>query len=150
MKSVFPRLLLAAVVVFGVLQVVPLGRHGENPPVRAEPPWPSSEARALAVRACFDCHSNETKWPWYTNVAPVSWLAVHDVDEGRAALNFSEWDTPQKEAHEAAEELLEGEMPMAIYLPLHPEARLSDLETKALAEAFTTMFGSGGHAGDDD
>jgi hypothetical protein len=83
-------------------------------------------------------------------VAPVSWLAVHDVDEGRAALNFSEWDTPQKEAHEAAEELLEGEMPMAIYLPLHPEARLSDLETKALAEAFTTMFGSGGHAGDDD
>jgi hypothetical protein len=148
--KVFPRLVLGVVVVLGVLQLVPLGRHGENPPVRAEPPWPSAESRALAVRACFDCHSNETKWPWYTDIAPVSWLAVRDVDEGRAALNFSEWDRPQKEAHEAAEELLEGEMPMVIYLPLHPEALLSTAEKNILADAFTTMFGSGGQGGHDD
>ena len=148
--KVFPRLVLGVGVVLGVLQLVPLGRHGENPPVRAEPPWPSAESRALAFRACFDCHSNETKWPWYTNVAPVSWLAVHDVDEGRAALNFSEWDRPQKEAHEAAEELLEGEMPMVIYLPLHPKALLSTAEKKILADAFTTMFSGGGHGNDDD
>jgi hypothetical protein len=140
------RVVVVLAAVFGVLQLVPLGSHGQNPPVRAEPPWPSAESRALAVRACFDCHSNETRWPWYTNVAPVSWLAVHDVDEGRATLNFSEWDRPQKEADEAAEALVEGEMPMAIYLPLHPEARLSDAEKKTLAEAFTQMFG----AGDDD
>lgn len=145
--KILVRLGLVFAAALAVLQLVPLGRHGPNPAVRAEPPWPSAESRALAVRACFDCHSNETKWPWYSHVAPVSWLAVHDVDEGRATLNFSEWDKPQKEADEAAEALLEGEMPMAIYLPLHPEARLTDAEKKTLADAFTTMFGAEG--GDD-
>jgi hypothetical protein len=134
-KTRLLRFAVVAVIGFGALQLLPLGRPSDNPPVRKEPVWPSAEARALAVRACFDCHSNETKWPWYAHVAPVSWLAVHDVDEGREHLNFSEWDRPQKEAHEASEELLEGEMPLSIYLPLHPEARLTDTEKKVLADA---------------
>jgi mono/diheme cytochrome c family protein len=98
----------------------------------AEPAWDSPQTRELAQRACFDCHSNETKWPWYSNVAPISWLVQHDVDEGRHEMNFSEWDKPQHEAHEAAEVIEEGEMPMAIYLPLHPEAKLTPEETQQL------------------
>jgi Haem-binding domain len=78
--------------------------------VSAEPAWDSPKTRALAVTACFDCHSNETAWPWYTNVAPMSWLTQRDVDEGRDALNFSEWDRPQ-DAEDVSEVIREGEMP---------------------------------------
>ena len=66
-----------------------------NPPVTQEPKWDSARTRQLAADSCFDCHSNLTKWRWYSNVAPMSWLVQSDVDGGRAALNFSEWDKPQ-------------------------------------------------------
>ena len=69
------------------------------------------QTRALAQRACFDCHSNETKWPWYSTIAPVSWLVQRDVEEGRRGLNFSEWGRPHKEANEAASSVEKGEMP---------------------------------------
>ncbi len=121
-----------------LIQLVPYGRQHTNPPVTAEPTWPPG-ARAVAVRACFDCHSNETKWPWYSHVAPVSWLVVRDTMEGRRQLNFSEWDMPQREAHEAAKEVREGEMPMAIYLPLHHDAKLSVAERTALIEALEVV-----------
>ena len=64
----------------------------DNPPVVREPVWDSPETRALAVQACYDCHSNETQWPWYARIAPISWVLAYDVIEGREALNFSEWD----------------------------------------------------------
>ena len=79
-----------------VVQVIPYGRDHTNPPVAAEPLWDSPQTRDLAVRACFDCHSNETEWPWYSNVAPISWLVQRDVEEGREELNFSEWDREQE------------------------------------------------------
>lgn len=145
MKRWLIRLVLASIACFALLQLIPYGRAHTNPPVTAEPTWDSPETRALAQRACFDCHSNQTKWPWYSHVAPVSWLVQHDVDEGRAALNFSEWDKPQDEAHEASEELLEGEMPLPIYLPTHPEARLSDAEVQALARGLDATIGRRGH-----
>ncbi|MBL8897332.1 MAG: heme-binding domain-containing protein, partial [Planctomycetes bacterium] len=94
-----------------------------------------------AVRACFDCHSNETRWPWYSNVAPISWLVQRDVDEGRAELNFSRFDQPQKEAHESAEVVLEGEMPPWFYLPTHPEARLTADEQAELVRGLRATFG---------
>src|SRR6478736_5462202 len=87
--------LLLAVV---AIQLVPYGPSRVNPAVAGEPAWDSPATRALAKQACFDCHSNETEWPAYSSVAPVSWLVQHDVDEGRAVLNFSEWTRPQKEA----------------------------------------------------
>ncbi|MCC7369238.1 MAG: heme-binding domain-containing protein [Chloroflexi bacterium] len=118
--------------VFLAIQLVPYGRPGPNPPVRVEPRWDSPTTRQLAARACFDCHSNETTYPWYSYVAPVSWLVARDVTEGRAKLNFSEWDLPQREAGEAAKELQKGKMPMPIYLPTHPEAGLADDEKRAL------------------
>jgi len=115
----------AVVIGFVLIQLVPYGRGHHNPPVQREPRWDAPATRALAVRACFDCHSNETQYPWYTFVAPSSWLAQHDVDDGRGHLNFSEWNRSQRHAKDAAEEVESGDMPMLVYLPLHPEARLS-------------------------
>lgn len=68
------------------IQLVPYGRDHSNPPGRTEPSWDSPATRELARRACFDCHSNETEWPAYASIAPASWLAQYDVDEGRAPI----------------------------------------------------------------
>jgi hypothetical protein len=136
------RGLLGLALVFAVLQLVPYGRAHDNPPTRVEPRWRDPATRALAVRACFDCHSHETRWPWYAHVAPVSWLLQYDTDAGREALNFSAWDTPQEEADDAAEVVRSGEMPLAIYRLLHPEARLSPAERTALADGLTASLGS--------
>lgn len=134
------RIGLGAVGAFLAMQLVPYGRDHTNPPVTGEPLWDSPATRTLARQACFDCHSNETEWPAYASVAPVSWLVQHDVDEGRAALNFSEWTRPQKEAKEAAKEVREGEMPPAAYRLIHAHARLSAEERDRLALGLTASL----------
>ncbi|HVK82947.1 MAG TPA: heme-binding domain-containing protein [Kofleriaceae bacterium] len=131
---VFAGLLLA-------VQLVPYGRSHSNPPMTAEPSWNAPGTRALAQRACFDCHSNETRWPWYSHVAPVSWLVQADVDEGRRVLNFSEWTRAYEEAPESGETVREQEMPPRSYLLLHPEARLSDAERQQLAAGLDATLG---------
>jgi mono/diheme cytochrome c family protein len=123
---------LGLVLALIAIQFVPYGRNRVNPPIGAEPIWDSPETRALARRACFDCHSNETEWPAYARVAPVSWLVHHDVVEGRAVLNFSEWDRPQGEAGDIVEAVQEGSMPPLQYKPLHAGARLSDAQRSEL------------------
>lgn len=139
---------LAAALVLA--QLVPYGRDHTNPPVVAEPAWDHPATRALAVRACFDCHSNQTKWPWYSHVAPMSWLVQSHVDEGRGILNFSAGPAGLGEADEAAEEVLEGEMPPRSYTLLHPEARLSTTERDALAAGLSATFrGDNGRSHDD-
>jgi hypothetical protein len=137
----FGLAVLILVVIFGLIQLVPYGRDHTNPPVLQEPAWDSAQTRALAVRACYDCHSNETVWPWYSNIAPVSWLVQRDVEEGRRRLNLSEWGTRRQEADEAAEVVQEGEMPPSFYLPLHPAARLSSQEKSALVQGLVATFG---------
>ena len=132
---------LMLVLAFVAIQFVPYGRDHVNPPVVREPTWDSPETRALAKQACFDCHSNETAWPAYSRVAPVSWLIQRDVVEGRAVLNFSEWQRPQEEAKEAAEEVLEGEMPLALYKLTHAHARLSAPERERLARGLERSLG---------
>jgi len=120
-------------VLFVIIQLLPIGKDHTNPPVLSEPVWESPATRALAQRACFDCHSNETVWPWYSNVAPVSWLVWNDVQEGRRRMNFSEWDQGGSQyVAEVVEVLQEGEMPPFQYLIMHPEARLSDTDTQVL------------------
>lgn len=135
-----------ALVLFLVIQVVPYGRDHDNPPVVSEPAWDNPQTEQLAEAACYDCHSNETAWPWYSYVAPMSWMLQRHVDEGRAELNFSEWglqreDGEGEEAEELVETILEGEMPPASYLPLHPEARLSAAEKEALAQGLAATAG---------
>ncbi len=142
MKSrIWRRLALGLGVAFLLIQAVPYGHRRSNPPVVAEPAWDSAGTRALFFRACADCHSNQTKWPWYSRVAPVSWLVVRDVEQGRGHLNVSEWQRTQKDAREAAEEVQEGNMPLPIYLPAHPEARLAAAEKAALIAGLEATFG---------
>jgi mono/diheme cytochrome c family protein len=135
------RSALAAVLLLLVLQAVPFGRGLGNPPVSAEPEWDSPRTRELFQRACGDCHSHETHWAWYTRVAPASWLAHHDVEEGREHFNVSTWDRGPGDAHEAAHEYEEGEMPPWFYLPLHPEAQLSAGEHAELLAGLRATFG---------
>ena len=117
-----------------LIQLIPAGRS--NPERRETPDAPPAVV-ALLQRACYECHSNETIWPWYTKVAPFSWLAVHDVEEGREHVNFSEWSSYSIEdqehiREEVWEEVEEGEMPLWFYKPLHPEAELSPDEMELL------------------
>lgn len=124
------------------IQLVPYGRDHTNPPVVKEPAWDSPTTRELAVRACFDCHSNETRWPWYSHVAPTSWLLQRHVEEGRAILNYSEWNRVFEEAPESAQTVIEGEMPLKGYLFLHPSARLSPGDKDTLVRGLTATFGT--------
>jgi mono/diheme cytochrome c family protein len=135
------RVGLVLALAFVAIQFVPYGRDHPNPPVGAEPAWDSPETRALAKQACFDCHSNETEWPTYSHVAPVSWLIQHDISEGRAVLNFSEWQRPQNEAKEAAEEVLEGEMPLRMYQLMHAHARLTAADRERLVRGRERTLG---------
>ena len=124
------------------IQLVPYGREHTNPPTVLEPRWDSADTRELARRACFDCHSNQTTWPVYSRVAPASWLVYYDVVNGRAELNFSEWQRPQKEAREAPEVVHEGEMPPLPYRLMHGHARLSADERVRLAQGLTRTLGA--------
>lgn len=129
------------VVGFLAIQLVPYGHDHSNPPVQSEPAWNSLQTRALAVRACYDCHSNETTWPWYSNIAPVSWLVQRDVNKGRHGLNFSEWVRRQRGSREAVEIVQEGEMPPWFYSIMHPNAQLTSEERALLAQGMQTTFG---------
>lgn len=135
---------LAVLVLLLVIQLVPYGRDHDNPPVLEEPAWDSPQTRATFIQACGDCHSNETKWPWYSNVAPVSWLVMHDVEDGRAVLNVSEWGRPENEGTDAAEEVQEGEMPQWYYVMMHPEAGISQEEKRAFMQGLVATFGQEG------
>jgi hypothetical protein len=132
LKRIVLIVVVAAIVVFVVMQLVPYGKQHTNPPVVLEPKWDSTETRALAKKACFDCHSNETVWSEYTSIAPGSWLIYHDVVEGRDQFNFSNWQAQPKKYEKLAEVINEGVMPPPQYLLLHPDARLSASEKQQL------------------
>jgi hypothetical protein len=135
---------LAAVVLVGFLaiQLLPFGKDHTNPPVVSEPNWDSPETRAIAKKACYDCHSNETVWPWYSNVAPMSWLLEKDVTEAREELNFSEWErfAGRKSAEVVIDMVQTGEMPPARYSMIHPEARLTDAEKEMFYKGLTATL----------
>jgi cytochrome c551/c552 len=136
MKKIGRTLLILVgigLVLFLLIQLIPYGRNHTNPAVVAEPTWDSPATRDLVKRACFDCHSNETVWPWYSNIAPVSWLVYHDVQEGRNRMNFSEWNSNfHPNVNELVGIIQEGEMPPAQYLLMHPNAKLSAADKQAL------------------
>ena len=138
-RRVVLTILVGGLLPLMAIQLLPFGRQHVNPAISAEPAWPAPAMRALAVGACYDCHSNQTTWPWYSNVAPVSWIIQRHVEEGRAVVNFSEWDRPQEGMREAAEVIEEGEMPPGYYRLLHQPARLSASEAAALAQALGSL-----------
>lgn len=139
MKKKLKWIVLALVVIFLLLQLANPART--NPPVvrdiSANTPVPTDVSASLHA-ACYDCHSYESKWPWYAHIAPVSILVVGDVNEGRDNMNFSEW--PDDTAHIAKRldhihDVLEaGEMPPKKYTLMHSEARLTDAQRKAIMD----------------
>ena len=129
------RLIVIAVVALLASQLIPIDR--DNPPVKGEVSPPSA-VHAILKRSCYDCHSNETHWPWYASVAPVSWLVASDVHEAREHLNFSTWqgysaDKRRELREEIRENVENGEMPLWFYLPMHPNARLSAADVQSIA-----------------
>ena len=143
-------ILVAITLIFVAIQFAPVERS--NPPAEAEVPAPAS-VRVILRRACYDCHSNETVWPWYSRVAPMSWLVAHDVREGRKELNFSTWNrigTRQqvKKLKESWKEVDEGEMPPWYYLSMHRDATLSAEDRAALHNwALSTAPAPAGESG---
>ena len=129
------------VALFGLAQLVPYGRDHTNPPILAEPAWDSPDTRSVFFRVCRDCHSNETVWPWYSRVAPVSWLVRHDVDEGRSHFNVSQWGHGKQHGDEAAEMLREEKMPPWFYGPLHGDTAITPKERELFIAGLERTFG---------
>ena len=130
------RIVIISIAVIVLIQLIPVNR--DNPATD-----PSSEikldgeVKLIVQTACYDCHSNNTKWPWYSYVAPVSWLVSYDVSQGRDEINFSMWNTyPQKRINrkltEIAEQVEEGKMPLPKYVIMHSEADLDESQRKVL------------------
>jgi hypothetical protein len=153
--GVVGRVAVTGVALLLVIQVLPMGRDHSNAAVTGEPAWSSPRTRELMVNACFSCHSNEVEWPWYSNVAPMSWAISDHVEEGRDAVNYSEFATSRGEADESIESIREGSMPPAFYtyFGLHSDADLSRSEQDELIAGLRATPGlaeEGDEEGDED
>ncbi len=140
MKKIVLYVVVGGIVLLGLIQLLPIGRDHTNPAVVSEPQWSSPEARALAKEHCFQCHSNETEWPWYSNIAPASWLIQFDVNEGRDKFNFSNWNTNSEELDELTEVIQEGEMPPIQYWIFHPNSHLNDQQKQEMIDALNSSI----------
>jgi len=140
LRKTVKAVVIALMVIAGAIQFIQ--PHRTNPPADPRASFeavakPAPAAAAVVHRACMDCHSHETNWPWYSKIAPVSWLVAKDVQDGRARLNLSEWNRYGPEmsglrAGEMCEEARKGEMPLWQYTLFHPDARLSAGDISAL------------------
>lgn len=124
-----------------LIQFVPVDRENPTFDKTMEVSAPS-EVMTILNNSCYDCHSNETKWPFYSKIAPISWLVSSDVKDGRRNLNFSEWnkmsDSKKKDKKdEIVEEISRDTMPLPIYLVIHSSASLSN-EDKLLLKNWLT------------
>lgn len=131
------RSLIAVVAVALGIQFIPVSR--DNPPVVRELVWDSPETRTFAQRACFDCHSNEVRWPWYSHVAPVSWMITKDVKDAREMLNFSAI-TDEDDFDFVAKRINKGVMPPAKYRLMHAEANLTAGEKEEFLKGLKKSF----------
>ena len=130
------KILIALAIIVVGIQFIPVDRS--NPPVTGKIDAPSNVLSILKA-SCFDCHSNETEWPWYSYVAPVSFLVSADVEDGRKRVNFSEWDKYDdekraKKLDAIIEEVEEGEMPLSKYTLMHPDAKMDQAKIKVLKD----------------
>ncbi len=128
--------LLMAIMIAGFIGIQYIEVERTNPPVKDDIEAPL-QIKNILKNACYDCHSNETKWPWYSKVAPVSWLIIDDVNEGRKHLNFSEWENLYSRKKDDLKksiwkELAENEMPPGKYIYLHPGASLEMTQKNVL------------------
>lgn len=132
MKKVMGYAVVAGAVLLGLIQLIPFGHNHTNPPAVSEPTWDSPQTRQMAKDHCFQCHSNETLWPWYSKIAPASWLVSLDVVAGRSKFNFSDWNANPGDLNEMVEAITEGSMPPIQFWIFHPSSRLNDLQKQDL------------------
>jgi mono/diheme cytochrome c family protein len=140
MKKIILIMIGVGLLLFGAIQLIPFGHQHANPAMVSEPQWSSPEARALVKEHCFQCHSNETAWPWYSNIAPASWLIQFDVNEGRDKFNFSDWNANPGELREIKEAIQEGEMPPVQYWVFHPNSKLNAQQKQDLINALESSI----------
>ena len=138
MKKVLLFIVIGGLVLFGLIQLIPIDRT--NPPTTQEPKWSSPEARALVKDHCFQCHSNETEWPWYSYIAPASWLIKYDVVRGRDQFNFSEWDQNPGTLSQMVRQIQRGSMPPIQYTLFHPRSNMNAQQKQALIDALTATL----------
>ncbi len=129
-------ILLIIIILLIVIQFIPVKK--DNPPALSDFSGPEN-IKTILQRSCYDCHSNLTRWPWYSQIAPISWLVSSDVHEGRSHLNFSEWNSysPIKQTLKIEniwEEVKKGEMPLKTYLLIHSKSRLTEKDKEALKD----------------
>ncbi|CAN5518079.1 heme-binding domain-containing protein [soil metagenome] len=136
-RRILKRAAVVVLALFLAIQAVPYGWWHENPPVVAAAQWPDPEAEAIARAACYDCHSNESRWPFYSYVAPMSWLVRRDVEQGREELSFSDWDAG--EADDAIDSIEEGKIPPWTYTMIHRDAAMSPEEMAIVIDALRLM-----------
>ena len=134
--KIFKIALILMAVILIAIQFIPVNKT--NPPVTTELNAPV-EIMSVFKKSCYDCHSNETEWPWYSFVAPVSWIVSGDVKDGRLHLNFSQWGKFSRKdivkmKEEIWEEIERGKMPLGKYIFMHPEAELDQKETDLIKE----------------
>jgi hypothetical protein len=130
------KVLIIIVIILIAIQFIPVNKT--NPPVTAGLNAPA-ELMSVFKKSCYDCHSHETVWPWYSNIVPVSLLIINDVNEGRGHLNFSEWENLSRKnkaklKEEIWEEIEKGGMPLGKYILLHPEAELNQKDKDLIKE----------------
>ena len=140
MKKIVMIVGVVGLLLFGLIQLIPFGHDHTNPAIMSEPAWSGLEARTLVKEHCFQCHSNETEWPWYSNIAPASWLIQMDVNEGRSQFNFSDWNNNPGELDEMIEEIQDGGMPPVQYWMFHPNSRLNDQQKQELINALESSI----------
>ena len=147
-KKILLWLIGIAAVLFVLIQFIPYGRTSHtNPPATNPFQWTNPKAEAIARKSCYDCHSNETRWWWATRIAPFSWVVQHDVDRGRARLNFSDFSGEPPLAY-FRRSITDGRMPQMQYTLIHPNAKLTDAEKRILVNAYRSgLAASGGQPG---
>ena len=147
-KKIIKYFFIGLIFIFGIIQFIRIDKT--NPKVEKSKDLisiyePSAEVEGILRTACYDCHSYETTYPWYSNIAPVSWWLKHHIDEGREELNFSIWgDYTEEKAnhklHECAEEVERGKMPLPSYLYTHGDAELTGDQQDVLADWFESVM----------
>lgn len=146
-KLNFKKIALYSLIALVLMQLIRINKN--NPPVVAQNDFiqltkPDQEIASILKSSCYDCHSNEVTYPWYTNIAPISWWIKHHINEGSEHLNFSEWGTysAKKTDHkleECVEMITEGEMPMWSYTIMHSDAKLDQLQKDKLITFFNSL-----------
>ena len=146
--KIFTTILFWLVIAVSVIQFIPMDTT--NKPVKKSENFVDvlntpSEVQEILKNACYDCHSNETVYPYYAFIAPFSWSVKSHINEGREHLNFSEWTTFNKDLKQgmlanAIEEIQQKSMPMAAYVPYHPKANLTDAQRKILTDYFSEIL----------